>query len=109
LNQLYGLSKEESTKLRDIGNRGKLKIDEKNQLYPMKDPITGNYILGQFSNQTNYIFTLAIHVIWLREHNRLCDQLYMIHGDSWTDDQYFEEAVSYNGDKNIGYGDDYYL
>ncbi|CAJ0861331.1 9843_t:CDS:10 [Entrophospora sp. SA101] len=93
LNQLYGLSKEESTQLRDIGNRGKLKIDKNNQFYPMKDPTTGDYILGQFSNQTNYIFTLAIHVIWLREHNRLCDQLYIKYGDSWTDDQYFEEAV----------------
>ncbi|CAG8768044.1 4046_t:CDS:2, partial [Cetraspora pellucida] len=33
-----------------------------------------------------------IHTIWLREHNRMCDQLYQIHQDSWTDDQYFQEA-----------------
>ncbi|CAJ0846374.1 7327_t:CDS:10 [Entrophospora sp. SA101] len=92
LNQLYGLNTEESRKLRDIGNRGKLKMDEKN--YPMNYPTSD--MIGGFLNRANNIFTLAIQIIWMREHNRLCNQFYDDHGDSWTDDQYFEEARKWN-------------
>ncbi|CAH1770913.1 7182_t:CDS:2, partial [Entrophospora sp. SA101] len=39
---------------------------------------------------------MAILTIWLREHNRLCDEFYEKNGDAWTDDQYFEEARKWN-------------
>lgn len=32
------------------------------------------------------------YVIFLREHNRRCNELYEIHGDSWSDETYFQEA-----------------
>jgi hypothetical protein len=34
----------------------------------------------------------VIFVIFVREHNRKCDQLRSINGDSWDDDTYFQEA-----------------
>ncbi|CAG8848967.1 33987_t:CDS:2, partial [Racocetra persica] len=34
----------------------------------------------------------VFYVIFLREHNRRCDELYAIHGDSWNDETYFQEA-----------------
>ena len=39
---------------------------------------------------------MAINTVWIREHNRLCDEKYEEHGDSWTDQQYFDEARRWN-------------
>ncbi|CAG8630366.1 16932_t:CDS:2, partial [Racocetra fulgida] len=81
-------------KYRDTSSkRGKLKVSiaSNGDQYPPKTP-SGDYDLGATSTRSRNIFTLAIHTIWLREHNRMCDQLYQIYQDSWTDDQYFQEA-----------------
>ncbi|CAH1764807.1 16_t:CDS:10, partial [Entrophospora sp. SA101] len=96
LSSIYGITNENAKNLRE-GNKGKLKTSGNiNDPYPFKDPTTGNYIVGASSARSNNIFIMAIHTIWLREHNRLCDELYEKNGDAWTDDQYFEEARKWN-------------
>ena len=95
LNLIYGITVEESKNAR-LGSRGKLKTSGSvDDSYPLKDPITGKYVTGLTPKRPLNIFTMSILTIWLREHNRLCDQLYELHGESWSDDQYFDEAVSF--------------
>ncbi|CAG8853474.1 30950_t:CDS:2, partial [Gigaspora margarita] len=94
LNTIYGVSDQDAiNKFRDTSTkRGKLKTYTINgQEYPPKNASDGSYILGATGLARN-IFTLAIQTIWIREHNRLCDELYQLHGSSWTDEQYFQEA-----------------
>ncbi|CAG8540047.1 34291_t:CDS:10 [Gigaspora margarita] len=94
LNNIYGISDQDAiNRLRDIStNKGKLKTYIINgQEYPPKNPSDGSYIWGTLDRAFS-IFTLAIQTIWVREHNRLCDELYKKHGSSWTDEQYFQEA-----------------
>jgi len=94
LNPVYGISDVESKNLR-LGSKGKLKTSGNvDDPYPLKDSVTGKYVTGPTSTRSLNIFTMSILTIWLREHNRLCDQLYELHGESWSDDQYFNEAVS---------------
>ncbi|CAJ0825833.1 11800_t:CDS:10 [Entrophospora sp. SA101] len=84
LGPIYGVNAE-GAKDRREGNRGKLKTNgDVANPYPYKDSFVGN------------IFITAIQTIWLREHNRLCDQFYEINGDAWSDDKYFEEARKWN-------------
>jgi hypothetical protein len=94
LNPLYGNTDAEAEALRDrASQRGKLLMG--NGYSPWND-ITKTFSLGgQFSRSQN-IFTLAINTVFLREHNRLCDWLYSIHGAAWADDQYFKEARRWN-------------
>jgi len=95
LGPVYGITADESKNLRDIGNRGKLKTNGNTiDPYPPKNATTGKYLSMAALKRSSNIFTMAVMTIWLREHNRLCDKFYDIHGDAWTDDQYFEEAVS---------------
>ncbi|CAJ0634813.1 9034_t:CDS:2 [Entrophospora sp. SA101] len=96
LSPIYGVTAEDAKDLRE-GNRGKLKTSgNAYDPYPFKDPTTGIYVTGPTSKRSNNIFTMAILTIWLREHNRLCDEFYEKNGDAWTDDQYFEEARKWN-------------
>ncbi|RIB03154.1 heme peroxidase [Gigaspora rosea] len=95
LNNIYGLSDQDAIdRLRDTSsNRGKLKTSIINgEHYPQKNLSNGNYIWGSTSEISYNIFLLAIQTIWIREHNRLCDELYQKFADSWTDEQYFQEA-----------------
>ncbi|CAG8665874.1 4772_t:CDS:2, partial [Dentiscutata heterogama] len=95
LNNIYGISDRDAmTRLRDTStNRGKLLTSIVNgQQFPPINASDGSYIWGATSERSYSIFTLAIQTIWIREHNRLCDELYALHGDSWTDEQYFQEA-----------------
>ncbi|CAG8616434.1 4520_t:CDS:10, partial [Gigaspora margarita] len=94
LNNIYGISDQDAiNRLRDTStNRGKLKTSIINgQEFPPKNSSDGSYVWGTFSRAYS-IFTLAIQTIWIREHNRLCDELYQKHGNTWTDEQYFQEA-----------------
>ncbi|CAJ0831515.1 11050_t:CDS:10 [Entrophospora sp. SA101] len=96
LSPIYGITAENAKSLRE-GNKGKLKTSgSESDPYPFKDPTTGNYVLGTVGVRSNNIFTMSIQTIWLREHNRLCDELYKKYGDGWNDDQYFEEARKWN-------------
>ncbi|CAG8553398.1 19835_t:CDS:10 [Cetraspora pellucida] len=95
LNNIYGISDQDAIgRLRDTSsNRGKLKTSIINgEHYPPKNASNGKYIWGSTSDRSYNIFVLAIQTIWIREHNRLCDELYQKYGNSWTDEQYFQEA-----------------
>ncbi|CAG8815845.1 8199_t:CDS:2, partial [Gigaspora rosea] len=96
LNTIYGISDQDAiSRLRDtFTNRGKLKTYIINgQEFPPKNSSDGSYVWGWGPSKRAYsIFTFAIQTIWIREHNRLCDELYQKHGNSWTDDRYFQEA-----------------
>ncbi|CAB4423122.1 unnamed protein product [Rhizophagus irregularis] len=67
-----------------------------NGKYPPKDD-SGNYIRSTSTSSRSWtLFTMAINTIWIREHNRKCKELFDIHGNSWTDQRYFEEARRWN-------------
>ncbi|CAG8845578.1 2162_t:CDS:2, partial [Racocetra persica] len=94
LNTIYGLSDQDAIeRLRDTStNKGKLKTYIFNgQEFPPKNTSDDSYIWG-IPRRAFTIFTLAIQTIWIREHNRLCEELYQQYGSSWTDEQYFQEA-----------------
>ncbi|KAF0381433.1 heme peroxidase [Gigaspora margarita] len=74
LNTIYGINDQDAiNRLRDTStNRGKLKTYIINgQEFPSKNSSDDNLD---------------------SEHNRLCDELNQKHGNSWTDEQYFQEA-----------------
>ncbi|RUP43146.1 LOW QUALITY PROTEIN: heme peroxidase [Jimgerdemannia flammicorona] len=85
---IYSDNNETLATLRDLGNRGKMKLVNN---FP---PKYGNlsYILGVAPHRSANVFTNMISTILLREHNRLCDVYYAKHGDAWTDEVYFQEA-----------------
>ncbi|GBC41947.2 heme peroxidase [Rhizophagus irregularis DAOM 181602=DAOM 197198] len=92
---IYGNSEADLQLLRDYGNRGKMKLatypTPDGQLgYPRTDE-DGNLIIG-IKATTKNVFTDTFTTIFLREHNRLCDELYEVNKDSWDDEKYFQEA-----------------
>jgi hypothetical protein len=91
LDTVYGAYSEfESKTIRD-GTSCKL-LTSNNGKYPPKDA-NGKYIKSASTSSRSWtLFTIAINTIWIREHNRQCDELFKVHGNSWTDQQYFEEA-----------------
>ncbi|GBC06142.1 hypothetical protein RclHR1_06650002 [Rhizophagus clarus] len=89
LNMIYGLSDDDLKNLRD-GTSCKL-LTSNNGKYPSKD-IYGMYKWGINAERALTLFTLAINTVWIREHNRQCDELFEKYGNSWTDQQYFEES-----------------
>ncbi|CAG8709851.1 12969_t:CDS:2, partial [Cetraspora pellucida] len=70
---IYGVTNEQTSLVRDTGNRGKMRLITSDQSedsklgYPPKDS-NGEYIFGR------------------------CNELYAIHGDNWDDETYFQEA-----------------
>ncbi|CAG8437041.1 1229_t:CDS:10 [Scutellospora calospora] len=94
---IYGVTDADSSLVRDTGNRGKMRLitsdqtDDSKLGYPPKDA-NGEYIFGYTSPRGRNVFTDLFYVIFLREHNRLCNELYSLHGDSWSDETYFQEA-----------------
>ncbi|CAG8630503.1 4443_t:CDS:10 [Rhizophagus irregularis] len=94
---IYGIDQTKlEQELRDFGNRGKLKLRYTDTPdgqfgYPPTDA-NGDYILGFAPKRSANLFTHMIHTIFLREHNRRCDELYAIHQDEWDDEMYFQEA-----------------
>ncbi|CAG8750519.1 830_t:CDS:2, partial [Funneliformis caledonium] len=92
LNTIYGTSDEDLSRLRD-GTSCKLLTSDGN--YPAKD-LEGEYMWGISPLRAWTFFTLAINTVWIREHNRLCDELFQQHGNAWTDQQYFDEARRWN-------------
>ncbi|CAG8440194.1 7816_t:CDS:10 [Funneliformis mosseae] len=93
---IYGNNDTDLQRIRDYGNYGKMRLEIDNSTpdgelgYPYVDA-NGRFILGYGAVFRN-VFTDLFHVILLREHNRLCDELFAIHGNGWGDEQYFQEA-----------------
>ncbi|CAG8440207.1 7817_t:CDS:10 [Funneliformis mosseae] len=93
---IYGNNADDLQRIRDYGNNGKMRLEIDNSTpdgelgYPYVDE-NGGYILGYHVKFRN-VFTDLFHVILLREHNRLCDEFFAIHGNGWDDEQYFQEA-----------------
>ncbi|RUS30695.1 hypothetical protein BC938DRAFT_479064 [Jimgerdemannia flammicorona] len=95
---VYGSSAETLQTLRDgPGTHGKMKLvaqtNSTGELGPLP-PLgqDGRFILGKSPLRSSNVYTASLTIIMLREHNRQCDRLYQLHGTSWTDDQYFNEA-----------------
>ena len=53
---------------------------------------SGRYVYGLIPQRGTHIFVDFIFTVFLREHNRRCDDLYSIYGDKWDDESYFQEA-----------------
>ncbi|CAI2197011.1 15805_t:CDS:2, partial [Funneliformis geosporum] len=92
LNTIYGTSDEDLSILRD---RTSCKLLTSDGDYPAKDT-EGRYMWGIIPLRSWTLFTLAINTVWIREHNRLCDELFQMHGNAWSDQQYFDEARRWN-------------
>ncbi|GBC07612.1 hypothetical protein RclHR1_07570008 [Rhizophagus clarus] len=52
----------------------------------------GDFRYGYSAKFGRNAFTDFFHILFLREHNRLCDELFAIHGNSWDSETYFQEA-----------------
>ncbi|RIA91208.1 heme peroxidase [Glomus cerebriforme] len=94
LNMIYGSSDDQLAILRN-GTSCKL-LTSNDGRFPPKNA-EGKYIKGAGTSARSWsLFTLALSTLWIREHNRLCDELFKEHGNSWTDQKYFEEAQRWN-------------
>ncbi|CAI2171547.1 10820_t:CDS:2 [Funneliformis geosporum] len=93
---IYGVTIEQSLKVRE-GNRGKLKLnynvnteDGSFGYPPVND--NGEYVFAITTRTGKNVFVDTIMLILMREHNRKCDLLFEEHGDTWSDELYFQEA-----------------
>lgn len=95
---IYGVTDATLQKIRDYGNKGKMKLDTNGISedyafgYPPKDPTTGDYLLGYTPTKSRDVFSDMLYTVFLREHNRRCDELYAINRANWDDEKYFQEA-----------------
>ncbi|RIA97145.1 heme peroxidase [Glomus cerebriforme] len=82
--------------LRDPINRCKMRLtygeSGDSALGYLPKDANGNYIHGQETIRGSNIFVDMIITVFLREHNRRCDNLTSIYGDKWDDETYFQEA-----------------
>ncbi|CAG8456329.1 108_t:CDS:10 [Dentiscutata erythropus] len=95
---IYGVVDWKLQMIRDYGNKGKM-ILNKNGIsddyafgYPPRDPAGFDYVLGYTPNKSRDAFTDMLYTVFLREHNRRCDELYAINHANWDDEKYFQEA-----------------
>ncbi|KAK9762306.1 hypothetical protein K7432_012096 [Basidiobolus ranarum] len=89
---IYGSISSVSQTLRWANMRGKLRMTSLNNTEALPIKLNGTYLLGASPARSMNIFTMAIQVIWMREHNRICDELYVIHKDTWSEETYYQEA-----------------
>ncbi|KAJ3032838.1 hypothetical protein HDV00_007033 [Rhizophlyctis rosea] len=84
--QIYGIDDATSTRLR-TRNSGKLRLTPSGSI--PTDPKTGLPIIGQPIN--NWLGVTAIHTLFVREHNVICDMLRKAY-PTWTDQMLFDKA-----------------
>ncbi|GBC06036.1 hypothetical protein RclHR1_06580008 [Rhizophagus clarus] len=94
---LYGIDETRLNEvLRDPNNRCKMLLtygeSGDSALGYLPKDTNGNYIYGQNTVRGTNIFVDMIITVFLREHNRRCDNLTSIHGSNWNDETYFQEA-----------------
>ena len=100
---IYG-SNEERTEFLRSHQGGKLKVSEGNLLpfndgtiendNPTRQDPTELFVAGDVRANENTVLT-SIHTLFLREHNRIADELAEAHPE-WTDEQLFERARQIN-------------
>jgi hypothetical protein len=93
---VYGNSEADLRKIRDYNNNGKMILIKDSTPdgafgYPPVDA-NGDFIYGYSAEFGRNVFTDFFHILFVREHNRLCDELFAIHGSNWDDETYFQEA-----------------
>ena len=94
---IYGRNDSDLQSIRDFGNNGKMiLLNDSNTPdgtlgYPPVDS-SGNFIYGFSSEFGRNVFTDFFHILFVREHNRLCDELFAVNGNNWDDETYFQEA-----------------
>ncbi|RGB28169.1 heme peroxidase [Rhizophagus diaphanus] len=93
---VYGNSNDDLRLVRDYNNGGKMRLIKESTPdgafgYPPIDT-NGDFIYGYSAVFGRNVFTDFFHILFLREHNRLCDELFAIHGNNWDDETYFQEA-----------------
>ncbi|PKC07457.1 heme peroxidase [Rhizophagus irregularis] len=93
---VYGNRDADLRKIRDYNNNGKMILIKESTPdgafgYPPVD-VNGDFIYGYSAEFGRNVFTDFFHILFVREHNRLCDELFAIHGNSWDDETYFQEA-----------------
>lgn len=90
LSVIYGDTDVEANSLRSYSN-GKLKMSS-NGLFA--SDLSGNYILpDERATQTPVL--AAIHIVFMREHNRICDEILKLQ-PSWDDERVYQEARRWN-------------
>ncbi|CAG8454369.1 2143_t:CDS:10 [Diversispora eburnea] len=99
---LYGSNSTKlNTELRDPNDMCKMLLDYESEYaedledaklgYLPKDS-NGKYLVGYAPRRGGNIFTNFFQIIFLREHNRRCNDLRSWYGNSWDDEKYFQEA-----------------
>ena len=86
--QIYGNSEEETDKLKNTQDPGKLEVDEKSHLLPL-DPTTGELRTGFSDNW--WVGLALLHTLFAREHNAIFDHLRRQY-PYWNEDQLFDTA-----------------
>lgn len=83
---VYGSDQEAADALRSFDG-GRLKVSD-NNLLPTGDD--GQYLAGDIRANENVALT-SMHTLWVREHNRIADQLSEKH-PRWGDEKIYQEA-----------------
>jgi len=100
---IYGSDEERANWLRS-GEDGKLKVDVDN-LMPLNDGTQENddprrgdptrlFVGGDVRANENSVL-ISMHTVFVREHNRIAEELQNAHGD-WTDEQIYQRARELN-------------
>ncbi|RHZ69451.1 hypothetical protein Glove_283g157 [Diversispora epigaea] len=99
---LYGFdSTKLNTQLRDPNDKCKMLLDygskyaedlEDAKLGYLPMDSNGKYIVGYEPRRGGNVFTHFFHTLFLREHNRRCNDLRRWYGNTWDDEKYFQEA-----------------
>ncbi|KAF9990803.1 hypothetical protein BGZ75_009494 [Mortierella antarctica] len=92
---LYGSSVAEVTHLREPqGCRMRTRVDNDGNTFPLWNVAEGHDDVGFFSKRSGDVFKSMFSTLFLREHNRHCDQLKADHADM-DDNTAFEETRAY--------------
>jgi hypothetical protein len=97
---IYGASDERARTLRRNDGTGRLRTGINNLLphnthglHNAPDNSSRYYLAGDI-RANEQVLLIAMHTLWMREHNRIAHQLW-INNPEWTDEQIYQEARTY--------------